>query len=380
MMVCESPLKKFVKNMNKRIIIFSTFYDPFMSGAERMVKEVVERLSGRFDFFIVTARLQRDLPKKEQRKINDFNYTIVRIGLGLKIDKWLYPLLAPLYAIGLRASVVHAVMESYAGIALWLYQCLGGKKPTILTLQSGDLDMPEKVKTIPPWLWQNIHQTPSLVVGISSALEARAKHLGATKTLVIPNGVDFKKLEKIQKEQSKQPTISVVARLSKEKGLDDLIKSLPIIAKKIPDIRLVIVGDGNMRSELIFLAKDSGVAELVRFMGALPNDQAMREVARSSVFVLPSLGEGLGIVILEAQALGVPVVATNIGGIPDCVKDGTTGLLVPVKNPKAIAEAVIKILENQSLADTLVKNAKKELYRFDWQRIAEQYADIYHLL
>lgn len=366
--------------MNKQIVVFSCFYDPYLSGAERMVKEVIERLSGRFDFYIVTARLNRQLPRLERRQVEQGNYTIVRIGFGYPIDKFLYPLLAPLQAWQMASSIVHAVMESYAGIALLIYKLFGGKQKTILTLQSGDLDMPEKVKKIPTWLWQKIHQSPGLVIGISSTLEERAKRLGAAKTLVIPNGVDFKRLEEIQKEQPKQPTISVVARLSKEKGLDDLIKSLPLIAKKFPDIKLVMVGDGNMRSELMFLTKELGVAERVRFMGALPNEQAMREVAHSSIFVLPSLGEGLGIVILEAQALGVPVVATNIGGIPDCVKDGSTGLLVPVKNPEAIAEAVIKILENQSLAATLVANAKAELYRFDWQRIAEQYADIYHLM
>ena len=187
-------------------------------------------------------------------------------------------------------------------------------------------------------------------------------------------------MEEIKKEPPAEPTISVIARLSKEKGLDYLIKSLSLIAKRIPDIRLVLVGDGNMRAELMWLVKQEKMESRVRFLGSLPNEQAMRQVAKSSVFVLPSLGEGLGIVILEAQALGVPVVATNIGGIPDCVKDGTTGILVPIKNPEAIAEAVIKILENQSLANELVANAKKELYRFDWQRIAEQYADIYHLL
>lgn len=365
---------------HKRIVIFSAFYDPFMSGAERMVQEIVERLGGRFDFYIVTARIRRDLLKTEVRQTANGSFTIRRVGLGFKFDKWLYPLIAPLAAWWVKPQIVHAVMESYAGVALWLSTAIFGFKKTILTLQSGDLDMPEKTKKIPVWLWQKIHQAPNLVIGISSALEARAKKLGAAKTLVIHNGVDFKKLEEIKREIPAEPTISVVARLSKEKGLDYLIKSLPLIAKKISDIRLDIVGDGNMRGELMWLVKQEKLESCVRFLGSLPNDQAMRQAAKSSIFVLPSLGEGLGIVILEAQALGVPVVATNIGGIPDCVKDGSTGILVPIKNPEAIAEAVIKILENKSLANELVANAKTELYRFDWQRIAEQYADIYHLI
>ncbi len=362
----------------KRIVILSAFYDPFMSGAERMVQEVTERLAGRFDFFIVTARLDRKLPRLETRHTVNGQYTIVRIGLGNRFDKFWYPFIALHCTISLHPVIVHAVMESYAGLALWWYTIWCGKKNTILTLQSGDLDMPEKNKKIPPFIWRGIHRAPKLVVGISSALVDRAKQLGVKETRVIPNGIDFKYLAGIKQIERNIHRVVTVARLSPEKGLMYLIDSLPGVVAKFPDAELVIVGGGALQEELTVRVRALGISNKLRFLGALENNMAMTEVAKSGVFVLPSLGEGLGIVLLEAQALGVPVVGTAVGGIPDVIEDGVTGLLVPVKNNQAITQAIIRIFENKELAASFTKNAEVRLAKFDWQKIAEQYAEIYH--
>lgn len=362
----------------KRIVIFSCFYDPYFSGAERMVKEVVERLSGRFDFYIVTARLSRALPRMERRTTPWGEYTILRIGFGVKIDKFLYSLFAPLSVFRLKPEVVHAVMESYAGLALWLYKIFGGRRKTILTLQSGDLDMPEKVKTIPPFVWRGIHSSPDLVVGISAALANRAKRLGARETMVVPNGVDLKHLADLKIDERISHRVVTVARLSPEKGLTYLIAGLPFVVEKFPDAHLVIVGGGILKDALAEQARALNISNHITFTGALSNQEAMQEVAKSAVFVLASLGEGLGIVLLEAQALGVPVIGTNVGGIPDVIENDVTGFLAPVQNGQAIAEAVIKIFEDQDFANKLIRNAEARLARFDWQTIAEQYAEIYH--
>jgi glycosyltransferase involved in cell wall biosynthesis len=119
------------------------------------------------------------------------------------------------------------------------------------------------------------------------------------------------------------------------------------------------------------------VESAVRFTGPLPNREALAEVAASGMFVLPSLGEGLGIVLIEAQALGVPAVGTRVGGIPDVIEDGVSGLLVPQKDPEAIAQAVIHLCKNPELARRLADGATSRLSRFDWDRIVERYAEIY---
>jgi glycosyltransferase involved in cell wall biosynthesis len=361
-----------------KLVIYSAFYEPFVSGAERMVVETVRRLAGRFSITVVTARLDAKLPHREIRKLDTgATHEIIRLGFGAKWDKFLFPLLAPLWTFRHPHDLVHAVMESYAGIALWWYRSLGGKKPTILTLQSGDLDMPVKNRKIPAFIWRNIHSSPTMVVGISKALTERAKRLGAKRTMTIPNGVDFVHLYKIPQVRKFVNRVVTVARLSHEKGLTFLIEAMKIVRRTIPDAELVIVGGGALEAELKAFTAGLSLQDYVHFLGAKPNVEAMTEVAQSAVFVLPSLGEGLGIVLLEAQALGVPVIGTSVGGIPDVIEQEKTGLLVPPSDAKSIADAIVRILSDRGLADRLVAEAKSRLAKFDWDRIAEQYAELY---
>ena len=364
-----------------RLVIYSAFYEPFVSGAERMVVETVRRLAGRFSITVVTARLDATLPRREIRRLeNGATHEIVRLGFGTKSDKFLFPLLAPLWTLGQPHDLVHAVMESYAGIALWWYRAFGGKKPTVLTLQSGDLDMPEKNRKIPRWVWRNIHVSPTLVVGISTALTERAKALGAKRTMTIPNGVDFGHLNNIPRGTKSVHRIVTVARLSPEKGLPFLIEAMKIARHSVPDAELAIVGGGALEAELKAFTAEQSLQDVVHFLGAKPNAEAMAEVAKSEVFVLPSLGEGLGIVLLEAQALGMPVIGTRVGGIPDVIEHEKTGLLVPPSDAEAIASAVVRLLTDRALAERCVAEAKSRLAKFDWDKIAERYAALYQEL
>lgn len=366
----------------KRIAVFSAFYVPFVSGAERAVVETVERLVGRFAFTVVTARLDRKLPKRETRLGKDgAAYEVVRLGLGVAADKWLYMLLAPLWALSHQPDAVHAVMESYAGVALWWYKALGGAAKAVLTLQSGDLDMPEKIRRIPASVWRNIHRAPDVVTAISTALADRATRLGAKDVRVIPNGVDLSLASVVKSHVSGVPRhphrVSIIARLSPEKGLTFLLEAMPLVRARVPDADLIIVGGGPIEASLKAQAASLTLGDTVTFTGALPNDKALEEVAGSGAFVLPSLGEGLGIVLIEAQALGIPVVGTRVGGIPDVIEDGRTGLLVPPRDPKAIADAVLRLFTEQGLAERLAAGAAARLPRFDWDRIVEDYAGLY---
>jgi glycosyltransferase involved in cell wall biosynthesis len=362
----------------KRVLLYSAFYEPFVSGAEVMVVETVRRLAGRFSIRVVTAKLDAKLPNRETKTFDDgSSYEIVRLGFGKKWDKFLFPILAPLWSLQQPHDLVHAVMESYAGIALWWYRALGGTKPTLLTLQSGDLDMPAKNKKIPRFVWKNIHTSPSMVVGISTALTKRALELGAKKAVTIPNGVDFSHLAKVPRHKKKTARVVTVARLSPEKGLPFLIEAIKIARHTVAEADLVIVGGGALEAQLKAYTVELGLQDIVRFLGAKPNLEAMTEVAQSAVFVLPSLGEGLGIVLLEAQALGVPVIGTNVGGIPDVIEHEQSGLLVPSSDSKALAEAIVRVLSEPAFAERLAATATNRLAKFDWDRITKRYEELY---
>lgn len=357
----------------KTIVIFSCFYEPYMSGAELAVKNIVERLKDRYHFIILAARISW---KNKRREARD-GYEIRRIGLGTRFDKYIYPLWAPWVARTLNPKIVHAVMESYAGIALWLYRVFGGWGKTILTLQSGDLDMPEKQAKINQYVWKKIHTSPHKVVAIGSSLKRRAENLGAKNIEVIPNQADLEGAAGEPHIENRHNRIICVARLSEEKGHRYLFEAMKKVAIDIPGVELVLVGDGAMKNELAEAAKNLNV----KFLGRLSHREALNEVAASDVFVLPSLGEGMGIVIAEAQALGVPVVATAVGGIPDLIEDGVSGFLVPPKDPGALAAALVKVLRmSDPERQKITENAYANRAKYDPAVIADQYDNLYQNL
>ncbi|MFA6422450.1 MAG: glycosyltransferase family 4 protein [Candidatus Buchananbacteria bacterium] len=359
---------------NKKIVIFSAFYEPYMSGAEQMAKEIAERLGDRFEITLITSRIDNKLPKEEIKN----GFKIVRVGFGSKFDKYFYPILAAVKVGQIKPSVIHAIMESYAGVALFLAKYLCPQSKRILTLQSGDLDHPVKQKKfLIRFFWKLIHLTPDKITAISNFLADRAKKLGvdSAKISILPNGVD---LSKVIKNEKVPNSVLCVARLSWEKGLDYLIKAWPDVIKEVSDAKLVLVGEGDKRAEIEKLIADLNIGDSVELMGNLPHDQVLAEMSKSEIFVCPSLAEGLGIVFIEAQACALAVIGTKVGGIPDVIEDGVNGLLINSKSSPAISSAIIKLLKNKEFASSLSSNALETVKKFDWKNIISEVDNIYN--
>jgi phosphatidyl-myo-inositol dimannoside synthase len=157
-----------------------------------------------------------------------------------------------------------------------------------------------------------------------------------------------------------RPVIVCVSRLVPRKGQDALIRALPAIQARVPEAALLIVGGGPYRSALGRLAAGSGVARDVVFTGSVPWAELPAHYAAGDVYAMPCRTrragldvEGLGIVYLEASAMGLPVVAGDSGGAPDAVRDGETGLVVPGRDLDALADRVATLLEDRALAGRL---------------------------
>jgi len=167
-----------------------------------------------------------------------------------------------------------------------------------------------------------------------------------------------------------------VARLEQVKGIDTVIQALPAILERAPDVGYVIAGRGPDRERLEKLAHKLGVGDRVRFLG-LVGDQDLPAVYNlGSVYLGMSrrVGrmdvEGFGISLVEASACGLPVVAGNSGGIPDAVRDGETGILVPPEDPAALADAVCRVLTDRALATRLGQNGRRAVEsHFNWERV-----------
>jgi glycosyltransferase involved in cell wall biosynthesis len=180
---------------------------------------------------------------------------------------------------------------------------------------------------------------------------------------LVRNGIDIAHLDAQVRRCSppqagrRRPRIITPANFFPIKGHEWLIRAVPAVQARFADVEFVLAGDGDSRTDMERLARDLGVAPSVTFAGSVEN--VIAEMLESDLFVLPSLSEGLSIALLEALALGMPVVATNTGGTPEVVADGQTGLLVAPRNPQALADAIVALLNDSERARQLGANGRE---------------------
>ncbi len=149
-----------------------------------------------------------------------------------------------------------------------------------------------------------------------------------------------------------KPLILHVARLVEVKGTRYLLRAFATVARKYHRVRLLIIGDGPLRRQLHALTASLGMRDRVEFLGALPHGAVLSWMRRAAMLVLPGIRtatgreEGLGMVLLEAAATGVPIVGSRVGGIPECMLEGETGFLVPERDADALARRMAELLED----------------------------------
>jgi glycosyltransferase involved in cell wall biosynthesis len=201
---------------------------------------------------------------------------------------------------------------------------------------------------------------------------------------VMPMGVDTQRfsVERACREDSEQ-VVLFVGRLAKKKGVEYLIRAFPDVLARHPSARLVVVGDGPCRGELEALSSQLRLQDRVHFAGAQPPATLPRFYQSSRLFVGPSVvarsgdTEAFGLVFVEAMAAGCPVVATAVGGIPEVVIGGRTGLVVEPKSPAALAWAINRLLDSPTEASRMGALAQRWARRkFDWRQVARGYAGV----
>jgi colanic acid/amylovoran biosynthesis glycosyltransferase len=197
------------------------------------------------------------------------------------------------------------------------------------------------------------------------------------KMHVIRCGVPLDRLPP-KESGSGRPTIICVGRLSPEKGQAGLLRAFARLRANYPDPTLRLVGDGPDRQALERLSEELGVNDAVTFAGRLPEPETLVEIARADLLVLPSFMEGLPIVLMEAMALGIPVIASRVAGIPELVSDGKTGLLFAPSDWDELAQCIARLLSDKDLGATLAQNGKfKITSEFDTRKSASELGGLF---
>lgn len=380
--------------MKKRILIFSTVYLPFVGGAEVAVKEITDRLD-EYEFDMITARLDRSLPRVE--KVG--HVLVYRVGWGLKIDKMLLPFVGAWKAMRLFRKCSYdaswAIMASYGGLGALFFHIMKPSVPYVLTLQEGDPlpDIIHKVRWIKP-IFRRIFTRAHVVHAISGYLGEWARTMGhAGDIRVIPNGYDEQVFEEevtSERQSALRAEVECVcpnffdgaelvlvttSRLVKKNAVDVIISALEHVPA---GVRLLVVGNGELREVLEQQVQDRGVADRVCFMGERKHEDiaTLFSLPQVKVFIRPSRSEGMGNSFIEAMAAGLPIIATDVGGISDFLKDRETGLVVEVDSPEDVARAIRVYCDDDELYQR-IKEAGKTFVQnnYRWDNIVQRMRD-----
>ncbi len=374
----------------RRILIFSLSYFPrFVGGAEVAVKEITDRIPpSEIEFDMITLG---DGSSPTDERLGSIRVYRIFNSNGWP-QKLAFPFAAYLKAQKLAANkhydLVWAIMASYGGLAALLFKRKHPEVPVILNVQEGDNFRRRNGFWRP--LFRRIFRSADRIHAISNYLAGWARDMGATCPVnVVPNAVDFglfsKEILENDKESLKKKLckkegdvfLITTSRLVEKNAVGDIIDSLQYLPK---NVKLLVLGQGPLEKDLKHQTLRLGLnytdeppvnpGNRIHFIGYVSHALMPAYLAISEVFVRPSLSEGLGISFLEAMAAGVPVVGTSVGGIPDFLEEGETGVFCEVKNPKNIAQKVEKYLKDAESREYIVKKAKalvKEKYQ--WEKI-----------
>jgi L-malate glycosyltransferase len=200
-------------------------------------------------------------------------------------------------------------------------------------------------------------------------------------------GVDLEQFKRKEPSDgsTKNDTIVLgfVKHLLPKYGPEYFIRAVAKVRSQYAYIKAVMIGDGPLRAELESLAMALGIQDIITFIGSVPHDAVPSYMSQFDIFIMPSVyeSETFGVAAAEAQAMGIPVVATRVGGIPEAVADGLTGLLVPPRDEGAIADAVIRLIEDRQLRESMSKAGPLFVAQhFDWEKNVGAVEQLYYSL
>jgi glycosyltransferase involved in cell wall biosynthesis len=374
----------------------------YFGGVERRIIETAKRLQSQAD---VTVYSGTKAGFREPATINGVKFVpCYSTDKLFPLDNWFFNRSLEKKAGIITADIYEAHAVSGYGVPKRLKK-LGVNKPFIHTIHGVLADEYEQAKKNGYQSFRGriansfMHRlailegktakNATLVVTISKySVEKIRQYYGIdqSKVRIVPNGVDTEKFKpmdnsaalKRQFGLSNEKCVLFVGSLIPRKGLPFLVEAAKKIVKAQAQTKFLIVGDGPLRNQLEKSLKTANLSENFVFLGKIKEDILPAVYNSADVFALPSIQEGQGIVLLEAQASGKPAVAFDIGGVNEAVCNGETGLLVKPKSSEELADAIVKILSDESLRQKMGDSGRKFISEnFTWDICAQKMREIY---
>lgn len=225
-----------------------------------------------------------------------------------------------------------------------------------------------------------VFRQAQVITATSPFLADVARRYTDKEVHVVPFGVDcqvFRPTERIN--MTSTVTLGFVKHLKAKYGPEYLIRATEMIVRQYPQTRLLMAGSGELRSQLEALTGQLGLSRNVSFLGAIDHHRVPELLKNVDIFVMPSIREEFGVSAVEAQAMEIPVVATRVGGIPEVVLDGETGILVELGNSEQLAQAILTLIENPALRRQMGQRGREHvLANYRWEDNAALMERLYH--
>lgn len=346
--------------MPRRILLLNT--DLQIGGTPTVVRELAFRLSREREVYVYVACLDRWGPVADQ--LRDRGIAVTALNACCRLDAGVVIRLIRLIRRERIDTVFSFLIHANAAAAL----------ARLVTRRVRLLQSIQTTQPTPRWHWmlQHViqHAAQRIVVPSPSVAEAARQWAGvpAEKIEIIPNAVEIAEFS-LPRRNPPGKRVGFIGRLDPIKRIEDLIAAISLLKE---DISLDIFGEGPQRREIESLIDRLNLHHPVDLHGAVSG--SAEALAGIDVLVLPSEAEGFGLVLIEAMAASVPVIGANVPGIRDVIRDRANGLLVPPRDPRALADAIEKVLSDPSLREKLTAGGRASVReRFAWPKVYERY-------
>jgi glycosyltransferase involved in cell wall biosynthesis len=247
--------------------------------------------------------------------------------------------------------------------------------PYVVMTQGSDIYHPD---TFDRLIRKTVLKNASGVIALTKDMKKRLQQVVDRDITVIPNGVDITPFQEMKRSSHQmQKSLIFVGRIEQVKGIEYLLQAMVTVIQKYPQVRLVILGTGEDEARIQALAAILPLEKSVEFVGSVPHEEVPRYMADSDIFVLPSLSEGFPLVIVEAMAAGLPILATNVGGLKEVVQDRMNGFLVDPQNAGALADKLLFMLQNPVILDEMSRNNIQAATGYGWDHIIVRIEEVY---
>jgi glycosyltransferase involved in cell wall biosynthesis len=357
-----------MKNNDIRILYLRSMLDAY--GVTKIIFQLADELKNK-GYTVIFASDNRDRFKAQIENMGFRHYTIPLSPDKKNILNFLICFIKIALIVGKeRISIIHSHHRWSSFIAFFVSKIF--RVPLITTYHG----IHEGKKRLTLW--------GDSIISVSEDAKKHLVeyfHVNPEKIKVIHNGVQIPNFENFEIERkgnpvSNHPVIANIARMSPEKDQETLFIAMKRVIKNYPEVKLLLVGKGNLEDKLRMLVEQLGITKSVEFVGEIQDISSVLE--RIDFLVLSSLTEGLPMAVLEALAFEKPVVATIVGDIPSVVVDGETGCLVPPKNPGQLANAISFLLKNRDKALEMGRNGRELVKdKFSAERMAVETEKVY---